>query len=82
MVDLASSVFPDSTLPFIIDDDFIDKCREHLTDKKYNWGKSEKPLVRFLNTICAAIVAVSGKPILRVWNVSYCDMILKGSPIH
>jgi Fungal protein kinase len=82
MVDLTSSVFPDSALPFAIDDDFIDKCRGHLTDKRYNWGKNEKALAKFLNTICAAIAAASGKPILRVWNASYCDKILEGSPIR
>jgi hypothetical protein len=81
MVDLASSVFPDSTLPFDIDNDLIDKCRDHLMGS-YDWGRTEKVLVRFLNTICTAITAVSGKPILRVWNASYCDMILGGSAIH
>jgi hypothetical protein len=80
VVDLTSSVFSDSALPFIIDDNFIDKYREHLMDK-YKWGKSERALVRFLNTICVAIMAVSGKPILRVWNVNYCNAILEGSPI-
>jgi hypothetical protein len=82
MVDLTSSVFPDSALPFKVDDAFIDKCREHLTDKRYNWGTTENALATFLNTICAAIAAASGKPILRVWSASYCDTILKGSPIR
>jgi hypothetical protein len=65
-VDLTSSVFSDSALFFIIDDDFIDKCREHLTNKKYKWSKSERTLARFLNIICVAITAASEKPILKV----------------
>jgi hypothetical protein len=86
-VDLVDFVFPDSAMPFKIDHDFVDKCRVKLKGTSYSWGgdskeKSEILLATFFNTVCEAIAAVSGKPALRVWDASYRDTPLRGSPIR
>jgi Fungal protein kinase len=86
-VDLVDFVFPTSVLPFKVDDEFLDKCRDALKDTEYVWcngheNTSETQLAAFLNTICEAIAIVSGKQILREWDANYCNTPLSGSPIR
>ena len=87
-MDLVDFVFLASVLPFEVDDDFVDKCRDTLKDTKYMWcdgdapNVSESQLAIFLNTICKAIAAASGQKILREWDEKYCNTPLCGSTIH
>jgi hypothetical protein len=86
-VDLVDFVFPDSAMLFKIDHGLVDKCRVQLKGTSYNWSsdskeKSEKLLAKFLNAVCKAIATVSGKPALRVWDASYRNTPLQGSPIR
>ena len=86
-MDLVDSAFPASVLPFIVDDDFVDMCRDTLKDTKYVWcgdvpNTSEPQLATFLNKICEAIAEASGQEILREWDAKYCNTALPGSPIR
>jgi hypothetical protein len=90
-VDLVTIAFPASSMPVTVDNALVDKCKCILEKEntQYVWcdkglplDVSESQLALFLNKICKAIVTVSKCPVLRKWDASYCNTILRGSPIH
>ena len=89
-MDLVDFAFPASVLPFKVDDEFVDKCRDTLKDIEYIWSQangdvpdtSEQQLATFLNTICAGIAKASGRKSLRKWTAKFSNTPLRGSPIR
>jgi hypothetical protein len=77
-------VFPDSDLPFTVNEDFLRRLNQHElqgTLWKAPIDKQETAYSTFLNDICKAIHHITQVPIRRAWTAQYRNTPLTGSPI-